>query len=122
MFDGDYATNTVALFDGDPLQAAMQATQRNLIHDPYIMRSLPKLAQKTGFIGGDTEAYGYIQTTQPDYLLSLISRGVDAARAAGEAGDKLAEGFKSEAARRVEEGCFYGAILFACFNASKPTT
>lgn len=121
VFDGDYATNTVALFDGDPLQAAMQATQRNLIHDPYIMRSLPQLAKDTGFIDGDTEAYGYIQTRKPDYLLSLLSRGVDAANSAGEIGGSLTAGFKSEAARRVEKNCFYGAILFVCFKAAKPT-
>jgi ubiquinone/menaquinone biosynthesis C-methylase UbiE len=32
IFDGDFATLTVALFDGDPLQAAVGAVLRNLVH------------------------------------------------------------------------------------------
>ena len=120
IFDGDYATNTVELFDGDPLQAAMTATQRNLIHDPYIMRRLPALARAAGFVVHDIEAHGYVQTGHPDYLLSLIERGVDAATVAGECGPDLAEGFKREAARRVADGSFYGAILFVSLIAAKP--
>ena len=56
IFDGDYAGNTVVLFDGDPLQAAMVATQRNLIHDPYIMRRLPRLIAAAGFEAQATRA------------------------------------------------------------------
>jgi len=120
VFDGDYATNTVALFDGDPLQAAMTATQRNLIHDPYIMRRLPALARSAGFDVHGMEAHGYLQTEEPDYLLTLIARGVDAADRAGECGTDLADGFKREAERRVTEGIFYGAILFVSVVAEKP--
>lgn len=120
IFDGDYATNTVALFDGDPLQAAMTATQRNLIHDPYIMRRLPALAAAAGFEIERIDAHGYVQTQTPDYLLSLIARGVDAARAAGECGDELASAFTREAERRVGDGSFYGAILFVSVIARKP--
>lgn len=122
IFDGDYATNTVALFDGDPLQAAMTATQRNLIHDPYIMRRLPRLVRDAGFEIRNIEAHGYVQTENPDYLLSLIERGVDAAASAGECGVDLAKAFKIEASRRVAEGSFYGAILFVSLIAQKPGT
>lgn len=120
IFDGDYATNTVALFDGDTLQAAMRAVQRNLIHDPYIMRRLANLAGVAGFEVLEIEAHGYVQTERPDYLLSLIERGVDAAARTGECGADLAAGFKREAARRVAEGTFYGAILFVSLIAEKP--
>ena len=37
IFDGDFATLTVALFKGDPLQTAAEAVLRNLVHAPYIM-------------------------------------------------------------------------------------
>jgi ubiquinone/menaquinone biosynthesis C-methylase UbiE len=119
IFDGDYATNTVALFDGDPLQAAMTATQRNVIHDPYIMRRLPGLVRSAGFAVRQVEAHAYVQTQSADYLRSLMARGVDAATLAGECGSELAEGFKSEAARRVDDGSFYGAILFISVIAEK---
>ncbi len=65
VFDGDYATNTVALFDGDPLQAAMTLAQRNLIHDPYIMRRLAGMARRAGFTVREIEAHGYVQTEPP---------------------------------------------------------
>ncbi|MBK0399391.1 methyltransferase domain-containing protein [Limibaculum sp. M0105] len=120
IFDGDYATNTVELYPGDPLQAAMAAVQRNLIHDPYVMRRLPALLSEAGFRLRKTRAHGYMQTEKPDYLLSLIARGVDAAASTGECGDDLATGFKSEAERRVKDGSFYGAILFVSMIAEKP--
>lgn len=120
VFDGDYATNTVALHDGDALQAAMVAVQRNVIHDPYIMRKLPGMVRSAGFEACESQAHGYVQTAQPDYIVSLMTRGVDAAVRAGDLSADLAEGFKREAARRVEAGTFYGAILFVSMTARKP--
>src|SRR5262249_289638 len=43
IFDGDFATLTVALFKGDPLQTAAEAVLRNLVHAPYIMRRFAAL-------------------------------------------------------------------------------
>jgi len=120
VFDGDYAINTVALFDGDPLQAAMGLVQRNLIHDPYIMRHMPGLARAAGFEIREVEPHGYVQTEQADYLTSLIARGTSAAVRAGECGADLATGFEQEAERRVAAGTFYGAILFISVIAEKP--
>lgn len=120
VFDGDYATTTVALYDGDPLQSTMSAAQRNLVHDPYIMRRLPALVSAAGFEASRARSHGYMQTENPDYLLSLVGRGVDAASASGEIGTDLAAGFKSEASRRVADGTFYGAILFVSLLAEKP--
>ncbi|SMX50119.1 methyltransferase domain-containing protein [Maliponia aquimaris] len=120
IFDGDYATNTVALFDRDPLQAVMQAAQRNLIHDPYIMRRLPRLLADAGFEGLRSTAHGFVQTDRPDYIESLMARSVDAAERAGECGGELASGFKAETALRVANGTFYGAILFISAIALKP--
>ncbi len=120
IFDGDYATNTVALFENDPLQAVMGMVQRNLIHDPYVMRRLAGLASAAGFQVREIEAHAYVQTDHPDYLLSLIARGTTAATRSGECGPDLAAGFQREAARRVAAGTFYGAILFISLIAEKP--
>lgn len=120
VFDGDYATNTVALFDGDPLQAAMTAAQRHLIHDLHIMRRLPKLLKAAGFNLRKTMAHGYVQTTEADYLESLIGRGLDGAVMAEECGTDLAAALKAECRRRIEAGTFYGAILFVSMIAEKP--
>ena len=120
VFDGDYATNTVALFDGDPLQAAMTAAQRHLIHAPYIMRRLPDMMLERGFAVEQVNGHGYVQTHAPDYLESLMARGVDTAARRGEIAPELAEGFKAETKRRIADGTFYGAIVFISILARKP--
>ena len=120
IFDGDYATNTVALFDGDPLQAAMEAAQRNLIHDLFIMRRLPRLMAEAGFETPTTKAHGFIQTDRPDYMRSLMARGAQTGHLAGEFGPEMAAAFQAEANRRIDGGSFYGAILFVSAIARKP--
>lgn len=122
VFDGDYATITVALFENDPLQAAVDVILRNMVHAPYVMRHLPRMATTAGFTVTSVQPYGYVQTSSPEYMLSLLSRSVDAAVQAGEFGDELCEGFKREAQRRVADGTFYGAILWICMTAERAVT
>jgi ubiquinone/menaquinone biosynthesis C-methylase UbiE len=119
VFDGDFATLSVALFDGDPLQSAAGAVIRRLVHAPYIMRSLPALVAAAGLTVQSVEPHGYVQTTSPDYLLTLLARGANVAVRGGEIGQELAEGFDREARRRVANGTFYGAILFLSLTACK---
>lgn len=121
VFDGDFATTTVELFEGDPLQAAVMAIRRNIVHAPYIMRHLRRKIAAAGFAVNEIAPHGYIQTSSPDYLLSLLGRGVDAGVQEDELGQDLADGFKQEAQRRVDAGTFYGAILFVSVHAQKPT-
>lgn len=120
IFDGDYATITVALFDGDPLQAAVDAVLRNMVHAPYVMRRLPWLAGRVGFDVEAVDAHGYVQTASPDYLISMLSRGAMLGARAGEMSDALVEGFQKEAASRVEAGSFYGSIMFMSLIGRKP--
>jgi arsenite methyltransferase len=122
IFDGDFATITVALFEGDPLQSAITAVLRHMMHAPYIMRRLPALVTATGFSVQSLEPHGYVQTTSPDFLLTLLSRGTNAATRAGEIGQALVDGFDCEARRRVANGTFYGAILFLSLAARKNGT
>ena len=118
-FDGDFATLTVALFEGDPLQSAARAVLRNLVHAPYVMRRLPALVTAAGFSLQSVEPHGYVQTTSPDFLLTQLSRGTNAAARAGEIGQGLVDAFAQEARRRVANGTFYGAILFLSLAARK---
>lgn len=119
IFDGDFATITVALFDGDPLQSAVATVLRHMMHAPYIMRRLPALVTAAGFSVRSVEPHGYVQTTSPDFLLTQLSRGTNAAARAGEIGQGLVDGFAQEARRRVANGTFYGAILFLSLVACK---
>ena len=86
---------------------------------PYIMRRLPALVSAAGFRVQSVEPHGYVQTTSPDFLLRLLSRGTNAAARAGEIGQGLVDGFAQEARRRVANGTFYGAILFLSLAARK---
>jgi len=122
VFDGDYATITVELFEGDPLQAAIGVVLRNMVHAPYVMRRLPALASLVGFSITSVEPHGYVRTTSPEYLLTLLSRSLDAAVRAGEFAEPLADGFLREAKLRVDQGRFYGSIMFISLMARKPTT
>jgi arsenite methyltransferase len=119
IFDGDFATVTVALFDGDPLQSAVAAVLRHMMHAPYIMRRLPALVTAAGLRVQSVEPHGYVQTRSPDFLLTLLARGTHAAARAGEIGQGLVDGFDREARRRVANGTFYGAILFLSLIACK---
>jgi trans-aconitate methyltransferase len=87
----------------------------------YIMRRLPALATAAGFSVQSVEPHGYMQTTRPDYLLTLPSSGAHAAARAGEIGQELADGVEREARRRVANNTFYGAILFLSLVARKET-
>jgi hypothetical protein len=60
-----------------------------------------------------------VQTSSPDYLLTLLSRGTHAAVQAGEISEELVGGFNQEARRRMASGTFYGAILFLSITARK---
>ena len=117
IFDGDFATITV--FDGDPLQAAVGTVLRHMMHAPYIMRRFPALVAAAGFSVQSVEPHGYVQTTSPDFLLTLLSRGTNAAVRVGEIGEGLVDGFAQEARWRVAKGTFYGAILFLSLAARK---
>jgi ubiquinone/menaquinone biosynthesis C-methylase UbiE len=119
IFDADFATLTVALCDGDPLQSAVVAVLRHMVHAPYLMRRLPALVTAAGFRVQSIEPHGYVQTTNPEFLLTLLTRGVKAAGRAGEIGQGLVDGFDREARRRVSNGTFYGAILFLSLAARK---
>lgn len=122
VFDGDYATVTFAIGDHDPLQECADAAVAALVHDRWFIRHLPLLARSTGFRIERFDSHGYVQTTAPDYMLTLVDRGSDVLAASHLIDVALAEGLKREARRRVENGEFFGFIAFASMIASKPAT
>lgn len=118
--DGDYATITVALGACDPLQDCIEAVKAEFLHDPWLVRRLPALLGSVGFELQRSTSHGYLQTSDPDYMLTLVDRGADALESWGRIGPDLAESLKAEARRRADAGRFFGFIAFASFFASKP--
>ena len=86
VFDGDYATTTVALGDHDPLQACADAAMAALVHDRYLVRRLGTLVRAAGWEVAGLRSHGYVENESPGYILTLIDRGADTLVAAGEPG------------------------------------
>ena len=118
-FDGDYITTTVATSDFDPLQQTVETTIANFVHDRWLTRRLPKLLGDEGFTVRSLRGYGYIQTGEPSYMLTLVDRGAELLAAGGSIGQETAEALRAEAKRRVRCGEFFGHIAFVSLIARK---
>jgi ubiquinone/menaquinone biosynthesis C-methylase UbiE len=119
VFDGDYATTTVAIGDDDPLQTCAATAVAHLVHDPWLARRLPALVAAAGFATKAFRSHGYLQTAEPTYMLTLVDRGADIQAAAGRIGPDLAEALKAEARRRIAAGRFHGHITYVSLVASR---
>jgi hypothetical protein len=71
VFDGDYATTTVALTDHDPLQACVDAMMANSVNDRWFARRLPTSLSTAGFEQVRLRGHSFIETDHVDYLLSV---------------------------------------------------
>jgi hypothetical protein len=60
-----------------------------------------------------------VQTTSPEYLPSLLSRGMKAAGRAAEIGQAVVESFDAEARRLVANRTFFGSLTFLSLIARK---
>jgi ubiquinone/menaquinone biosynthesis C-methylase UbiE len=120
VFDGDYATTTVALGDHDPLQACADAAMAALVHDRYLVRRLGTLVRAAGWEAARLRSHGYVENEDPGYILTLVDRGADTLVAAGRLGEGAAEALKAEARRRVAAGEFFGHIAYASLIARRP--
>jgi ubiquinone/menaquinone biosynthesis C-methylase UbiE len=118
VFDGDYATTTVALGDHDPLQACVEMMMANSVNDRWLARRLPTLVREAGFAAEPYHSHGFVETGG-GYMLTVVDRGADLLRASGQIGDETAEALKAEARRRVEGGSFFGHIAYGSITAGK---
>jgi ubiquinone/menaquinone biosynthesis C-methylase UbiE len=119
VFDGDYATATVAVTPADPLQACADAWVRSSVHDPWLVRRLPELLDGAGFALRRMRSYGYVETTPASYIPTIIDRGADALVAAGHVNTATAAALKTEARDRVAAGRFFGHIAYASVVATR---
>jgi SAM-dependent methyltransferase len=119
MFDGDYATTTVALSDHDPLQVCVDMMMTNSVHDRRLVRRLRHLVRAAGFDLLDVRSFGYMESAHPGYMLTIIDRGADMLVSAGTIGPATAEALKAEARRRVAENRFFGHISYGSLFARK---
>jgi ubiquinone/menaquinone biosynthesis C-methylase UbiE len=120
IFDGDYATVTVAVAPNDPLQTCVDATVDQLVHDPWTMRRLGQLVSAAGFEPGELHSHGHVELDSPTYMLALVGIGADALADAGTITAVTAGALRAEARDRAATGRFFGHIAYASLLARKP--
>jgi ubiquinone/menaquinone biosynthesis C-methylase UbiE len=119
VYDGDYATATVALGPHDPLQACVEAAVTALVHDPWLVRRLRPLVRDAGFTPADLHSHGYLELDSPAYVPSLIGVGADVLAATGTISADTAACLKVEARTRADRGGFFGHIAYASLLATR---
>jgi SAM-dependent methyltransferase len=120
VFDGDYATTTVAIGDADPLTICADAAIEAVVHDRWLVRRLRLLVEQAGFVAGPLHSHGYVETDDPAYMLTLVDRGADALASSGRIDTATAEALKEEARLRARAGTFFGHIAYASIVGRKP--
>jgi ubiquinone/menaquinone biosynthesis C-methylase UbiE len=120
VFDGDYATATVATGERDPLEICAHAFRMNFVHDPWIVRRLPQLIEAAGFEVKPMRSHGYVEASEGAYMLTWVDRGADVLLQAGRIGQETAEALKAEARRRSAAKAWFGHIAFASVVGRKP--
>ena len=121
VFDGDYATTSVAIGDFDPLQACVDAWIGSSVHDRWLLRRLPAMARSIGFEVVSVRSHGYVQTTNPEYMMTIVSRGIDALTGSRRIGRDVADSLRGEASRRADAGEFFGHIGYISVIGRKPS-
>jgi len=119
VFDGDYATATVAKGDSDPLEPCIEAFRNGFVHDRWLIRRLPALIEAAGFSVQPTRSHGYVEAPEAGYLLTWIDRGADVLVQSGRISSEMAEALKAEARRRSKAREWFGHIAFASILARK---
>lgn len=121
VFDGDYATGTLATRAGDPLNACAEAFREHFVHDPWLARRLPALLRAAGVDLERVRSYGYVETLDPGFMLpSWVDLGADALAASGRIGADMAAALKAEARRRITRGEYFGHIAYISVVGRKP--
>ncbi len=121
VFDGDYATTSVAIGDFDPLQACVDAWVGSSVHDRWLPRRLPAMARSIGFEVTSVRSHGYVQNTKPEYMITIVGRGIDALTGSQRIGRDVADSLRAEARRRADTGEFFGSIGYISVLGRKPS-
>jgi ubiquinone/menaquinone biosynthesis C-methylase UbiE len=113
IFEGDYATATLATRRGDDLDACTEAFREGFVHDPWLARRLPALVRAAGLRVESVRSHGYVETLAPGFMLgSWVDMGADALVASGRADPSAAAELKAEARRRLGSGEYFGHIAY----------
>jgi hypothetical protein len=77
--------------------------------------------RSSGFDIEQFSSHEFVETTEAEYMLTIVERGADILRASGQIGEDTSAALKAEARRRVEVGAFFGHITYVSLIARKPS-
>jgi ubiquinone/menaquinone biosynthesis C-methylase UbiE len=117
VYEGDYASTTVAGGPHDPLQACVEAAVESLVHDPWLVRRLVPLVRAAGFEPAGLHVHGHVEEAAPGYLSSFVDRGADTLAERGAITAATAAALRAEARDRAAAGRFLGRICYASLLA-----
>ena len=66
-----------------------------------------------------TRSHGYVETADPQYMLTIVDRGADVLAQDGRIGIEAAGALKAEARRRAESDEFFGHIAYVSLIARR---
>ena len=120
VFEGDYATATLATRPDDPLEACADAFREGFVYDPWLVRRLPALVRAAGLQIESVRSHGYVESLAPGFMLSSwVDLGADALVSSGHVDAGTAAELKAEARRRVASGTYFGHIAYLSLVARK---
>jgi SAM-dependent methyltransferase len=119
IFDGDYASTSVALGQDDPLQLCVDATMEHTTDDVWLVRRLPALVRGQGFELVTFQGHSYLNTDGTGYMLSVVDRGADLLHRWGRIDAERAAVLKHEARQRAAAGEFFGVVGYLTLVARK---
>ena len=120
VFEGDYATATLATQAGDRLQTCADAFREHFVHDPWLVRRLLALVRAAGLQVQSVRSQGYVEALAPGFMLpSWVDMGADALVVSGRADASVAAELKAEARRRIASGEYFGHIAYFSLVARK---
>jgi ubiquinone/menaquinone biosynthesis C-methylase UbiE len=119
VFEGDYTTASVAISKYDPLQPLVDAMVASFVHNPWLTRRIPKTLATAGFAVQSLRGFGFVQTSDPAYMLTIVDRGADLLVGTGSLTAQSADALRLEARRRASDGEFFGYMSFVGAIARK---
>ena len=120
VYDGDYAGTTVAIDTHDPLQRCVDAAIDTIVHDPWLVRRLPRMLREAGLVTGELHSHGYMDIESPRYLPTMVDLGADTLAGRGTISPATASALKAEARHRAQLGTSFGHIAYASILATRP--
>ena len=117
--DADFAKASLASFANAPLDSCARLFTEHFVTDAHLVGKLPALLTAAGLETTHFDLRSRLVATS-EQMLAWVEVTCDLMLKAGQIGEPLAEGLRSEYRRRMESGQLYGYQAFATAIARKP--